>query len=208
MDNETRSLPPNEVARAPGAEPPPSPQPTISLPSNEGTPTTTLPPTEPPSSAQGTRYAVPPRPAEPNNTRPNAPYGPRPYFGRRSGLLPLLIIAAAVLAFLGRYHYGFGGPFFGGGSGSAVGSAFPLALGLIFLYASRRSGFWGLSIPGYILTGIGAGTVLAAAFGAPGFAALGLGCGFLALWAQNRAQWWWLIPAAAIGLGGLAQLGF
>lgn len=200
MDNDTRYLPPNDAARAPGAEEPPNTQTTTSGNGN-GTPTTYLPPVPGTQAAStpDTRYAVPPPPAAGGDQQPAPAYGPwgaygrGRYFGRHRGTLPLLIIAGAVLLFSGTLTHVFA-------------AAFPLALGLIFLYASRQSGRWGLSIPGYILTGLGAGGILGALLGAPGLMGVGLGLGFVALWAQNRAQWWWLIPGAAIGLGGLSQI--
>jgi hypothetical protein len=93
-----------------------------------------------------------------------------------------------------------------GGRGLEVGgSMFPFALGLIFLYVSRQAKSpgqeLGFRIPGCILTGLGAGILL----GGP-WAAVGLGLGFAALWYADRRQWWWLIPAAAVGLGGLDGL--
>lgn len=205
MDNETRHLQANDPARVAAGwgtsdAPPAAPE------TGAGTPTTYLPPVTA-APASGPVYSVPATPAGgPAHGGPSTPRagGSRytvpasaPFVMRgRSNWVPLVLIAVGVFALFGGFHLVFG-------------AAFPLALGLIFLYASNQApGRWGLRIPGAILTGLGAGIMLDAisGFESGGFSALGLGLGFVSLWAMNRAQWWWLIPGAAVGLGGLQAL--
>src|SRR6476661_2855242 len=122
--------------------------------------------------------------------RPPGQAIPRPRLGSGSeSLIPLALIAVGILALLGGFRFVFG-------------AAIPLALGLIFLYVSSQGpGRLGFRIPGCILTGLGAGIVLDSMIGG-GWSAVGLGLGFVALWVMDRTQWWWLIPGAAVGLGG------
>jgi len=126
----------------------------------------------------------------------NAPAPPVAMRRRPDSIVPFVLLGLGLFLFSGAFRL-------------SVGAAFPLALGLIFLYAARQSprpgARRGLEIPGYLLTGLGAGVLLDAMtrFGPDGFAALGLGLGFAALWLRDRTQWWWLIPGAAIGLAGL-----
>jgi len=213
MDNETRHLETSGTARAPGAATPPA--------AENGTPTAFLPPlpqasaaarpTPPPAGSPPPAGYYSPPPATGNGTGPAYalpaayPAAPPPagaQGGRGPGawarpgndrLLPLLLIGAGLIALGGGFRYVFG-------------AAFPLALGLIFLYVSNQGPHrWGFRIPGCILTGLGAGVMIDSlgSFGHGGYSAVGLGLGFLALWLFDRAQWWWLIPAAAVGLGGL-----
>jgi hypothetical protein len=202
MDNETRHLD-QETARAAGL-----PADGPSAPGNGGTPTTYLPPvTNAATGSDAPRPSYAPPAAGPTHTPP-APGSvpaytpPQPAANgqaRRGGgsesLIPLALIAVGILALFGGFRWVFG-------------AAIPLALGLIFLYVSNQGpGRLGFRIPGCILTGLGAGIVLdSMGFGSGGFAALGLGLGFVALWVLDRAQWWWLIPGAAVGLGGLQSV--
>ncbi len=126
----------------------------------------------------------------------NAPAPPVALRRRPNSIWPFVLLGLGLFFFSGSLHL-------------AVGAAIPLALGLIFLYAARQSprpgARRGLEIPGYLLTGLGAGVLIDAMtrFGPDGFAALGLGLGFAALWLRDRTQWWWLIPGSIIGLAGL-----
>jgi hypothetical protein len=209
MDNETRHLDhesaraaglPADETPAPGNAPPPA--------GNGGTPTAYLPPmaTAPgPAAAEASRpsYAAPasgptytpPAPGSiPAYTPPRPSTNGLPRLGRGSeSLIPLALIAVGILALFGGFRWVFG-------------AAIPLALGLIFLYVSSQGpGRLGFRIPGCILTGLGAGIVLDSIVGG-GWSALGLGLGFVALWVLDRSQWWWLIPGAAVGLGGLQSV--
>jgi hypothetical protein len=211
MDNETRHLD-QEAARAAGlpADGTPAPGNAPAATGNGGTPTTYLPPV---NSAPGTASGETPRPsyappasgptytppapsAVPAYTPPPAPTNGLPRLGNGAeSLIPLALVAVGLLALFGGFRFVFG-------------AAIPLALGLIFLYVSSQGpGRLGFRIPGCILTGLGAGIVLdSMGFGSGGFSALGLGLGFVALWVLDRAQWWWLIPGAAVGLGGLQSV--
>ena len=210
MDHETQRL--TGAARVPGG----APEPDSGPPASVGTPTTYLPPITPPAPgvapgpyaqqapAGGPGGYLPPATgAAYSNGGPAGAYTPPPAPGLRmarySGggrLLPLALIFLGIAALFGGFH-------------AVFASAFPLALGLIFLYVSTQGpGRLGLRIPGCILTGLGAGVVVDSMglFGCGGYSAVGLGLGFVALWALDRRQWWWLIPGAAVGLGGLQSV--
>ena len=209
MDNETRHLD-HEAARAAGlaADGLPAPGNAPVPAGNAGTPTAYLPPmtnAADAATAEASRpsYAAPaPGPAYtssapgavPAYTPPRPATNGLPRMGRGAeSLIPLALIAVGILALFGGFRY-------------VWYAAFPLALGLIFLYVSSQGpGRLGFRIPGCILTGLGAGIVLDSMFGG-GFSALGLGLGFVALWVMDRSQWWWLIPGAAVGLGGLQSV--
>jgi hypothetical protein len=92
------------------------------------------------------------------------------------------------------------------------GEAVPLAIGVVFLvaYAARRT--YGFLIPGSILTGLGAGIVVQdrLAGGHGGEVVLGLGLGFLAIYAIDSAvvgrlspRFWPLIPGGILTVVGL-----
>jgi hypothetical protein len=166
----------------------------------------------PPAPGYGPAYAppagAPPYAPLPSGPVPGATYGqtysynaPAPPVGvpvrrRPDSIWPFVLLGLGLFFFSGSLHL-------------SVGAAIPLAIGLIFLYAARQNprpgARRGLEIPGYLLTGLGAGVLLDATtrFGPDGFAALGLGLGFAALWLRDRTQWWWLIPGAVVGLAGL-----
>jgi hypothetical protein len=200
MDNETRHLD-HDAARAAGL-----PADGPSMPGNGGTPTTYLPPVTnaaaaseaprpsyaPPAS--GPTYTPPAPGAVPAYTPPRPATNGMPRLGSGAeSLVPLALIAVGIIALFGGFRLVFG-------------AAIPLALGLIFLYVSSQGpGRLGFRIPGCILTGLGAGIVLDSMIGG-GWSAVGLGLGFVALWVMDRAQWWWLIPGAAVGLGGLQSV--
>jgi len=89
-----------------------------------------------------------------------------------------------------------------------------LALGAAFLIAHVVYRTYGLLVPACILLGLGAG-VLAEDFGAGGASVLiGLGTGFIAIWAIDRAltrtgpkaaSWWPLIPGGIVLIVGLGS---
>jgi hypothetical protein len=210
MDHETQRL--TGAARVPGGAPETEGPPAGPV----GTPTTYLPPITPPAPgvapgpyAQQAEAGAPggylPPAAGPavSTGGPAGSYTPPPAPGLRMAryggggrLVPFALIALGFVALSGGFH-------------AVFASAFPLALGLIFLYVSMQGpGRLGFRIPGCILTGLGAGVVVDSMgmFGCGGYAALGLGLGFVALWALDRGQWWWLIPGAAVGLGGLQSV--
>ena len=86
-----------------------------------------------------------------------------------------------------------------------------LWIGLGFLVWWAFSGNYGLLVPAGVLTGLGVGLMLAHAdfYGNP--VALGLGVGFLAVYAldalrrHSRSSWWPLAPGVALVLIGLLQ---
>jgi hypothetical protein len=92
------------------------------------------------------------------------------------------------------------------------GEAVPLAIGVVFLvaYAARRT--YGFLIPGGILTGLGAGIVAQDRLngGHGGEVVLGLGLGFLAIYAIDSVvvgrlspRLWPLIPGGILTVVGL-----
>ncbi len=86
-----------------------------------------------------------------------------------------------------------------------------LWIGLGFLTWWAFSGNYGLLVPAGVLTGLGVGLMLADLefYGNP--VALGLGVGFLAIYAldalrrRSRSSWWPLVPGAALVIVGLLQ---
>jgi hypothetical protein len=86
-----------------------------------------------------------------------------------------------------------------------------LWIGLGFLTWWAFSGNYGLLVPAGVLTGLGVGLMLAHAdfYGNP--VALGLGVGFLVIYAldalrrQRRSSWWPLVPGAVLVLVGVLQ---
>ncbi len=86
-----------------------------------------------------------------------------------------------------------------------------LWIGLGFLTWWAFSGNYGLLVPAGVLTGLGVGLMLADLefYGNP--VALGLGVGFLAIYAldalrrRRRSSWWPLVPGAALVIVGLLQ---
>jgi hypothetical protein len=85
--------------------------------------------------------------------------------------------------------------------------------GVAFVIAYLATHWYGLLVPGGILTGLGAGLVVATR-GGPGEAVvLGLGLGFLAitvidvLRTERRPAWWWpLIPGGVLTVVGASQI--
>jgi len=105
-----------------------------------------------------------------------------------------------------------GGVLLGGRFSDVVAAGGPaLWIGLGFLTWWAFSGNYGLLVPAGVLTGLGVGLMLAHAefYGNP--VALGLGMGFLAIYAldalrrQSRSSWWPLVPGAALVIVGLLQ---
>jgi len=86
-----------------------------------------------------------------------------------------------------------------------------LWIGLGFLTWWAFSGNYGLLLPAGVLTGLGVGLMLdhAAFYGNP--VALGLGVGFLAIYAldvlrrRRSSSWWPLVPGAVLVVVGLLQ---
>ena len=92
---------------------------------------------------------------------------------------------------------------------AAGGAALWIGLGFLTWWAFR--GTYGLLVPGGVLTGLGLGLML----GEGGFygnaVALGLGAGFLAIYAldalrrRQRSSWWPLVPGIVLVAVGLLQ---
>jgi hypothetical protein len=83
-----------------------------------------------------------------------------------------------------------------------IGAAFVVG------YFIRRR--YGLLIPGGILVGLGLGMVGSAAFQVQEFTTIGMGVGFISIfaidWAYNgRSHWWPLIPGLILLASGLGQ---
>jgi len=86
-----------------------------------------------------------------------------------------------------------------------------LWIGLGFLTWWAFSGNYGLLVPAGVLSGLGVGLMLdrAAFYGNP--VALGLGVGFLAIYAldalrrRRASSWWPLVPGAVLVIAGLLQ---
>jgi hypothetical protein len=97
-----------------------------------------------------------------------------------------------------------------------VGKYIPLGIGLAILgvFALRRH--YGALVAGCILTGIGAGVVLASAYPdqtGGGLMLLSMAAGFAAIWLiatlmrLRETRWWPLVPAAILGsIGGLVAV--
>jgi hypothetical protein len=92
---------------------------------------------------------------------------------------------------------------------AAGGPALWIGLGFLTWWAFRGS--YGLLVPAGVLTGLGAGLMLADVefYGNP--VALGLGAGFLAVYAldalrrRSRSSWWPLVPGAVLVIVGVLQ---
>ncbi len=91
----------------------------------------------------------------------------------------------------------------------ATASVITLGLGLAFLTAHIVTRSYGLLVPGGILGGLGAGMVASQQLGSPeaigsGLVVLGLGLGFLSIWAVGRLlrvarhHWWPLVPGGIL----------
>jgi hypothetical protein len=88
-----------------------------------------------------------------------------------------------------------------------------VSLGLAFLGCYVVTRAYGLLVPGAILTGLGTGTLVAAAGGPQEAVTLGLGLGFLAiagldvLLREPSGAWWWpLIPGGVLTVVGTSTM--
>jgi hypothetical protein len=93
------------------------------------------------------------------------------------------------------------------------GEAIPLFIGVGFLIAYAATRQYGFLVPGGVLTGLGAGVVVAAADGAGTAPVLGLGLGFLGIAVVDRLVrgsapgfWWPVIPGGILTVVGLATM--
>lgn len=94
----------------------------------------------------------------------------------------------------------------------AGGEIFLVAAGAVFLVAYAVNRRYGFLIPGFILVGLGAGVMVQTYSGLASAPVLGLGLGFLAIYAANillgrAVQWWPLVPGGILAMAGIAQLG-
>ena len=110
---------------------------------------------------------------------------------RRGRLIPGLVLILLGIAFLLRDYLG-------------VGPEFVLILaGLVFLVPYLLTRLYGLLIPGMILAGLGGGLLYERVAHVNWAVPLGLGVGFVAIFAVDwivtrAARWWPLIPGAAL----------
>lgn len=110
---------------------------------------------------------------------------------RRGRLIPGLILILLGIAFLLREYLG-------------VGPEFVLILaGLVFLVPYLLTRLYGFLIPGMLLAGLGAGMLYQNTSHVGSAVPLGLGIGFISIfavdWIVTRAMRWWpLIPGAAL----------
>lgn len=84
-------------------------------------------------------------------------------------------------------------------------------LGAAFLAAYLVLGRYGLLIPGCILTGLGLGSLLGDGVVGASSAKLGLGLGFLAIYAlawlrERQSHWWPLIPGGILTLSAIHRM--
>jgi len=130
-----------------------------------------------------------------------APDVRQPEANRQGGwLLGLILIAIGAVMLIGNF--------------STLGSeAVVLAIGVVFLVAFALRRLYGFLVPGGILTGLGAGILAQqAAGGNGGPVVLGLGLGFLSIYAIDLAttratlRWWPLIPGTILGVVGVSLL--
>lgn len=102
-------------------------------------------------------------------------------------------------------------------AGPGAGSLLVLVLGLAFMTAHVVTRQYGLLVPGGILTGLGAGIVVSQQVAATdemtaGVVVLGLGLGFLSIWAVGSLlrvadnHWWPLVPGGILAVVGGALL--
>lgn len=93
------------------------------------------------------------------------------------------------------------------------GEAVPLLIGIVFLALYFYNRTYGLLVAGGILTGVGVGQVAESATKtSDGLGSIGLGLGFLAIYAvdllhRGNTHWWPLIPGGILLVTGLASLG-
>jgi hypothetical protein len=89
------------------------------------------------------------------------------------------------------------------------GSFFLLAIGGAFMYAYFNKNRWAV-IPGGILLGLGAGTLLEDLdvfnFWGGGIVPFMLGLGFCTIWFFERRHWWALIPGGILAIAGLSSI--
>lgn len=110
---------------------------------------------------------------------------------RRGRLIPGVILILLGIAFLLRDYLG-------------VGPEFVLILaGLVFLVPYLFTRLYGLLIPGMLLSGLGLGLLYERTAHLGSAVPLGLGAGFIAIfavdWVVTRSiRWWPLIPGAAL----------
>ena len=85
-------------------------------------------------------------------------------------------------------------------------------LGVAFIAAYLATRHYGLLIPGGILSGLGIGLVIAGQGGPEEAVVLGLGLGFVAIWAidgllgDGDAAWWPLVPGGILTVVGASQI--
>jgi hypothetical protein len=119
---------------------------------------------------------------------------------RRAAIIPGALLILLGLLFLAAQFL----------PGLRLGDFVVLVIGLVFLGAFAYQRQYGFLVPGGILTGLGLGIAVQSVTGQD-LVVLGLGLGFLAVWALDAAvtrtsNWWPLIPGGVLVLVGLATL--
>lgn len=117
----------------------------------------------------------------------------------RRRLIPGLVLILLGVAFLLRDYFSIGPEFL------------LIVVGLIFLVAYVFARMYGLLIPGMLLLGLGFGLMYQRTSNAGSAVPLGLGLGFIAIFAVDfiatraRHRWWPLIPGAALMIPGIVD---
>lgn len=161
---------------------------------------TTQPPPPAPVAAAGSAPPDVGTPAGPPT--PWGPVTPPAPAAENAGawVLGLILVAIGGMLLLGRWV-------------PDAGQYIVLAIGLVFLVAFFISGEYGFLVPGGIVTGIGAGIPLAAAYAGElggGLFLVAFGAGFLLIWVLGELMrvperhWWPLVPGLIIGSIGVA----
>ena len=127
---------------------------------------------------------------------------PRERHGTGTVVLAAVLIVAGVCALIGNLV-----------SDRIGGDMVPLAVGLVFLTAYFVTRRYGFLVPGGIVTGVGAGILLADIAGTADNGAIVVvagGLGFLAIYfldvlmTHSSDRWWPVIPGGLMMLGGAA----
>jgi hypothetical protein len=193
--------PPGTFVPPPARPEPPAPEAPGNPPSTGAT--ATLPP---PPTADGTAQAAR------TTSEAAGPAGPsaagEPWGDRRSSVDRGPIIGGFIVAGIGLF-------LLFGQIVSNVGQWIPLFVGLVFLAAFIARREYGFLVAGCIITGVGAGIVLAErASGDLSGAAmlLSIAAGFLAIWVVGAVlrlpenHWWPFIPGGILAIVGITQL--
>jgi hypothetical protein len=158
----------------------------------------------PPYGQYSTPNGQPAQPGQPGQQYTQVPGGPWQWqwpagnTDHNRALWGIILVGAGIL-FLVDQLFSFQG----------FGSFFLLAIGGAFMYAYFNKNRWAV-IPGGILLGLGAGTLLQDLdvfnFWGGGIVPFMLGLGFCTIWFFERRHWWALIPGGILTVAGLSTL--